>query len=135
MWYGWGLVDIKVFKPHPIPYQSDVFCFLRAVKIQVREHLTLMVPSLRLLSFQSIIYKLVTSPKLQSLLVNEQMREALARLHEPTYADPDPLFDESRNIDYSHAAGGISRQRFVDCFHQFVQVCVNQRDGPNVSGK
>lgn len=76
---------------------------------------------------QCIIYLLIESPRLQSLLANEGIRESLARLHIPTYVDQDILFDETRNCDYSHTSGGVSRERFVTYYLTFISECVNQR--------
>ena len=76
---------------------------------------------------QCIIYKLISSPRLMSLLENEGLREALQRQHEAGYVDPDPLFDESRNCDYTHSSRGVERHQFVACFQPFIQVCVEQQ--------
>ena len=42
--------------------------------------------------------------------------------------DQDGLFDETRNCDYSHSSGGVSRERFVTHYHAFIRECVRQRE-------
>ena len=76
---------------------------------------------------QCIIFLLVRSPRLSSLLTNQDIREALARLHFPSYVDQDALFDETRNCDYSHSVGGVSRERFVVYYLTFIRECVSQQ--------
>ena len=74
-----------------------------------------------------IIYKLIKYPQLKELLENEQVRGALEALRQPDYYDPDILFDEARNCDYSHASGGLVKQQFINHFHPFIRVCVEQQ--------
>lgn len=81
---------------------------------------------------QCIIYKLVRSSRLQMLLENEEIQSSLEAQHASNYVDTDGLFDESRNCDYSHAAGGITRERFTTCFLPFICVCVEQVEGLEV---
>lgn len=97
------------------------------MQLLVRDILTPPHLSIILSPSQCIIYLLIESPKLQSLLTNEGIRESLARLHIPTYVDQDGLFDETRNCDYSHTSGGVSRERFVTYYLSFISECVNQR--------
>ena len=66
------------------------------------------------------------------LLGNEQIRSSLEAQHASNYVDTDGLFDDSRNCDYSHAAGGITRERFTTCFLPFIRVCVEQVEGLEV---
>jgi len=66
------------------------------------------------------------------LLGNEQIRSSLETQHASNYVDTDGLFDESRNCDYSHTAGGITRERFTTCFLPFIRVCVEQVEGLEV---
>ena len=81
---------------------------------------------------QCILYKLLRFPRLQALLENEQIRAALEAQSAPGYVDSDGLFDEARNCDYSHAFGGITRERFMEHFLPFIQVCVEQQEGMEV---
>jgi hypothetical protein len=74
-----------------------------------------------------IIFLLVKSPRLHSLLNNEGIRESLQRLHRPACVDQDTLFDETRNCDYSHSSGGVSRDRFVIYYLTFIKECVSQQ--------
>ena len=85
-----------------------------------------LLPLLPLLS-QCIIYLLVQSPRLPTLLTNQGIIDSLARLHSTSYVDQDILFDETRNCDYSHSQGAVSRERFVSCYHAFIKECVSQR--------
>ena len=82
---------------------------------------------------QCIIYHLVRFPRLQSLLTNERIQEELQNLQEASYVDRDLLFDETRNCDYSHTSGGVSRDRFLNHYHSFIRVCVQQQ-GLEVGG-
>ena len=66
------------------------------------------------------------------LLGNEQIRSSLEAQHASNYVDTDGLFDELRNCDYSHAASGITRERFTTCFLPFIRVCVEQVEGLEV---
>ena len=80
-----------------------------------------------MISIQCIIYKLIKYPGLSNLLENDQVRSALEALSQPDYSDPDILFDEARNCDYSHISRGIVKQQFIDHFHPFIRVCVEQQ--------
>ncbi|CAI8048371.1 Pecanex-like protein 1 [Geodia barretti] len=76
---------------------------------------------------KSIIFLLVRSPRLASLLANQGIRDALSRLHNTSYVDQDALFDETRNCDYSHSLGGVSRERFIVYYLTFIRECVTQQ--------
>lgn len=83
---------------------------------------------------QSIIYRLVRWPRLKSLLENTALQESLQEQSDPMYCDTDPLFDESRDNDFSHRHGGILKERFAIVFQPFLKVCV-EREGLDVSLK
>ena len=78
-------------------------------------------------SLQCIIFLLIRSPRLSSLLTNQGIRGTLARLHDASYVDQDALFDETRNCDYSHSLGGVSRERFIIYYLTFIRECVTQQ--------
>ena len=66
------------------------------------------------------------------MLENTALQEALQEQSDPAYCDTDPLFDESRDNDFSHRHGGILKERFANVFQPFLQVCV-EREGLDVS--
>ncbi len=72
------------------------------------------------------MYKLTGLPRLKLLLENGDLEAQLQEQSSPSYCDKDPLFDESRNSDYSHRHGGVLKERFATVFQPFLQVCVEQ---------
>ncbi len=67
-------------------------------------------------------------PRLKNLLENTYLQEALLEQSDTTYCDRDPLFDESRDSDFSHRHGGILKERFALIFQPFLKVCVDREN-------
>ena len=73
---------------------------------------------------QCMIYLLIKLPRITTLLTSDQLHETLGFLQLPDAIELDPLFDPNRNIDYnSQGGGGVSRQEFIHCYHDFIQFC------------
>ena len=83
---------------------------------------------------QCIIYKLVRWSRLRSLLENETLQDFLREQSQLAYVDTDPLFDESKNCDFSHRHNGIHKELFSTRFQPYLGVCVDH-EGLDVSEK
>jgi len=57
------------------------------------------------------------------MLENENLQGLLREQGELTYIESDPLFDESKNCDYSHRHNGILKENFARRFEGFLECC------------
>ncbi len=64
---------------------------------------------------------------------SERLREALQEQSDPKYCDTDPLFDESRNSDYSNRHRGILKERFATNYQPYLNICVQKEGLDDVS--
>lgn len=84
--------------------------------------------------FQTIIYYVTKSPKLDKWLVNEAILESLAPTLERHFVDLDPIFNYNIDEDYDCRAPGITRNSFCSVYLNWIKFCYAKRneDAANV---
>jgi len=78
--------------------------------------------------FQSIIYYIVRSTKLETWLENESIRDSLHPTLDKNYCDLDPTFASSVDEDYDHRLSGVSKNSFTNIYIDWIQYCASHRD-------
>lgn len=79
------------------------------------------------LLWQSIIYYVSRSSKLEEWLANETVQEALRPCLSASYVDSDPTFNLNIDEDYDHRASGITPTAFCMVYLDWIQYCNSQR--------
>lgn len=79
-----------------------------------------------------IIYYLIKSPRLNTLLNNNTLEQTLHFLNEDDSCDVDPLFAEMFNIDWDPDLQGIGRDSFLQCYYDLIQVCSSKHVSSDV---
>lgn len=82
---------------------------------------------------QCIIYLLIKSPRVLTLLASDDLKAALDALHHEGYVELDPLFDSNRNEDHVHRFRGVTRAAFVNKYRDFILLCRNRHLSEEVS--
>ena len=59
---------------------------------------------------------------------NIAMQEALESIEHPTYIDLDPVFNGSVDEDYDSWLGGVSRNRFLHVYTDWINFCNERRE-------
>uniref|UniRef100_A0A3Q2CYI4 Pecanex-like protein n=1 Tax=Cyprinodon variegatus TaxID=28743 RepID=A0A3Q2CYI4_CYPVA len=80
--------------------------------------------------YQSIIYYVSRSSKLEEWLSNETIQEALRPCLAPSYVDSDPTFNLNIDEDYDHRASGITPSSFSMVYLDWIQYCNSRRQTP-----
>lgn len=77
--------------------------------------------------FQSIIYYIIKSPKLQEWLTSRTILDALQPTMGRQFVDLDPIFNHNLDDDYDFRATGVTRSSFCSIYLDWIQFCYSKR--------
>lgn len=83
---------------------------------------------------KTIIYFTTTSDNLSKWLQCTEFHEALEHTKDKTYADLDPTFSSSLDLDFDHRLCGVTREKFCSIYFDWIEYCVERvkRDKTNI---
>lgn len=106
------------------PLHPDALCSICGARVLPLSLVPTLTPPL---SFQSIIYYVSRSPKLEAWLSHEGIAAALRPVRAPGYADSDPTFSLSVDEDYDLRLSGLSLPSFCAVHLEWIQYCASRR--------
>lgn len=75
---------------------------------------------------KAIIYFTVTSPQLSKWLRTTEFHEALEHTKDKLYADLDPTFSTSLDLDFDSRLSGVTRAKFCTVYFNWIKYCVDR---------
>lgn len=75
---------------------------------------------------KAIVYFTVTSPQLSKWLKTKEFHEALEHTKDKMYADLDPTFSLSLDLDFDLRLCGVTRAKFCTVYFDWISYCVDR---------
>lgn len=75
---------------------------------------------------KAIIYFTITSPQLARWLRTREFHEALKHTKSPQYADLDPTFSSSLDLDFDIRLSGVTRAKFCQVYYGWISYCLSR---------